>query len=73
GNLHAFYAKPDGTLQYGRELWTHDGTWGGYQQPIGGDFNGSGHGDIIARRADGQLFPSTGTANDTLTHTITAF
>ncbi|WP_053803584.1 trypsin-like serine protease [Streptomyces rimosus] len=66
GNLHAFYAKPDGTLQYGRELWTHDGTWGGYTQLIGGDFNGDGQGDIIARRGDGQLFLYTGTANGNL-------
>ncbi len=66
GNLHAFYAKPDGTLQYGRELWAHDGTWKGYQQIIGGDFNGDGHGDIVARRDDGQLFLYTGTAHGAL-------
>ncbi|WP_406214534.1 FG-GAP-like repeat-containing protein [Streptomyces decoyicus] len=66
GNLHAFYAKPDGTLQYGRELWTHDGTWKAFQQIIGGDFNGDGQGDIIARRDDGQLFLYAGTANGTL-------
>jgi hypothetical protein len=66
GNLHAFYAKPDGTLQYGRELWTHDGTWKGYQQIIGGDFNGDGQGDIIARGDDGQLFLYAGTPNGKL-------
>ncbi|MEF3111924.1 FG-GAP-like repeat-containing protein [Streptomyces chrestomyceticus] len=66
GNLHAFYGKPDGTLQYGRELWTHDGTWGGYTQIIGGDFNGDGQGDLIARRGDGQMFLYTGTANGNL-------
>src|SRR5207244_3229757 len=66
GNLHAFYAKPDGTLQYGRALWTLDGTWKGYQQIIGGDFNGDGQSDIVARRGDGQLFLYAGTANGTL-------
>ncbi|MFI9232529.1 FG-GAP-like repeat-containing protein [Streptomyces rimosus] len=66
GNLHAFYTKPDGTLQYGRELWTHDGTWGGYKQIIGGDFNGDGQGDIIARHEGGQMFLYTGTANGNL-------
>ncbi|CAM5530902.1 FG-GAP-like repeat-containing protein [Streptomyces rimosus] len=73
GNLHAFYAKPDGTLQYGRELWTHDGTWGGYQQLIGGDFNGDGQGDIIARRDDGQMFLYTGTANGNLNPRVAAW
>ncbi|MFD7666471.1 FG-GAP repeat domain-containing protein [Streptomyces sp. NPDC059788] len=55
GNLHAFYAKPDGTLRYGRELWTHDGTWGGYTQLIGGDFNTDGKADIAARWGDRSL------------------
>ncbi|MFL4496999.1 FG-GAP-like repeat-containing protein [Streptomyces sp. VTCC 41912] len=73
GNLHAFYAKPDGTLQYGRELWTHDGTWKGYQQIIGGDFNGDGQGDIIARRDDGQLFLYASTPNGKLKPRVEAW
>ncbi|MEU7153524.1 FG-GAP-like repeat-containing protein [Streptomyces sp. NPDC045456] len=73
GNLHAFYAKPDGTLQYGRELWTHDGTWGGYQQLIGGDFNGDGQGDIIARRDDGQMFLYASKADGTLSPRVPAW
>ncbi|WP_206505521.1 FG-GAP-like repeat-containing protein [Streptomyces chrestomyceticus] len=66
GNLHAFYAKPDGTLRYGRELWAHDGTWKNYTQIIGGDFNGDGKADLIALRGDGQLFLHTGSGDGLL-------
>ncbi len=54
GSLHVFYAGPDGTLEYGRELW-YDKTWGGKNQIIGGDFNGDGLTDIAAVNSDGQL------------------
>ncbi|MFD6414038.1 trypsin-like serine protease, partial [Nocardia asteroides] len=47
GSLHAFYTKPDGTLEYGRELWK-DATWSPMVQIIGGDFNNDGNGDIAA-------------------------
>lgn len=65
GSLHAFYAKPDGTLEYGRELW-NDKTWGPMVQIIGGDFNADGNGDIAAVRSDGTLSLYTGTANGIL-------
>ncbi|GAU70322.1 hypothetical protein SSP35_18_00500 [Streptomyces sp. NBRC 110611] len=60
GSLHAFYAKPDGTLEYGRALW-HDRTWGGMRRIVGGDFNGDGIGDLIALWANGELRQYTGT------------
>ncbi|MEU2376123.1 trypsin-like serine protease [Streptomyces misionensis] len=61
GNIHAFYATSDGTLVYGRELWRHDGSWGGKARIFGGDFNGDGNGDIAALKADGtfDLYPGT--------------
>ncbi|MYS73437.1 trypsin-like serine protease [Streptomyces sp. SID5926] len=60
GSLHAFYTKPDGTLEYGRELW-NDNTWGPMVQIIGGDFDDDGNGDIAAVRSDGTLNLYTGT------------
>ncbi|CAC36720.1 putative secreted esterase [Streptomyces coelicolor A3(2)] len=65
GSLHAFYAKPDGTLEYGRELW-NDNTWSPMVQIIGGDFNSDGNGDIAAVRSDGTLNLYTGTATGIL-------
>lgn len=65
GSLHAFYTKPDGTLEYGRELW-NDSTWGPMKQIIGGDFNSDGNGDIAAIRSDGSLNLYTGTATGIL-------
>ncbi|MGW0937807.1 trypsin-like serine protease [Streptomyces sp. NPDC002666] len=65
GSLHAFYAKPDGTLEYGRELWK-DNTWGPMKQVVGGDFNSDGNGDIAAIRSDGSLNLYTGTATGIL-------
>ncbi|AKZ55830.1 Secreted esterase [Streptomyces ambofaciens ATCC 23877] len=65
GSLHAFYTKPDGTLEYGRELW-NDKTWSPMTQIIGGDFNDDGNGDIAAVRADGTLHLYTGTATGIL-------
>ncbi|MEU9205034.1 trypsin-like serine protease [Streptomyces sp. NPDC048332] len=65
GSLHAFYAKPDGTLEYGRELW-NDSTWGPMKQIVGGDFNSDGNGDIAAIRSDGSLNLYTGTASGIL-------
>ncbi|MFF4605795.1 glycoside hydrolase domain-containing protein [Streptomyces sp. NPDC001339] len=60
GSLHAFYAKKDGTLEYGRALW-HDKTWGGMRRIVGGDFNGDGIGDVIGLQRDGRLRGYTGT------------
>lgn len=65
GSLHAFYTKPDGTLEYGRELW-NDATWSPMKQIIGGDFNNDGNGDIAAIRSDGTLNLYTGTATGIL-------
>ncbi len=61
GSLHVFSGRPDGTLQYGRELW-HDNGWGDIGKLIGGDFNGDGHADIAAISARGALvlYPGTG-------------
>ncbi|MFC4514867.1 FG-GAP-like repeat-containing protein [Streptomyces ehimensis] len=54
GSLVAYYAGPDGTLEYGRDLW-YDKSWDGKQQIIAGDFNGDGITDIAAVAPDGNL------------------
>ncbi|MFF4740677.1 trypsin-like serine protease [Streptomyces sp. NPDC001262] len=54
GSLVAFYASPDGTLQYGRELWG-DKSWGAKKQIVAGDFTGDGKTDIMAVGPDGML------------------
>ncbi|ANW22621.1 esterase (plasmid) [Streptomyces clavuligerus] len=66
GNLHAYYTTADGTLQYGRELWKHDGSWGKKTQLLAGDFNGDGHGDIAATNATGDLHLYPGTKSGQL-------
>lgn len=65
GSLVAFYAGPNGTLEYGRELWG-DKTWGGKTEIIGGDFNGDGVADIAAIASDGSLSLYSGQANGKL-------
>ncbi|MCH0572908.1 trypsin-like serine protease [Streptomyces sp. MUM 136J] len=65
GSLHAFYSRPDGTLEYGRELWS-DKTWSPMVQIVGGDFDNDGNGDIAAIRSDGTLNLYTGTATGRL-------
>ncbi|MFH8349848.1 trypsin-like serine protease [Streptomyces sp. NPDC018045] len=60
-NLHVFYTGPDGTLEYGRELWSHDGSWGRKRAMAAGDFDGDGLTDIAAVNLDGylDLYPGT--------------
>ncbi|MEV7730451.1 RICIN domain-containing protein [Streptomyces sp. NPDC087917] len=55
GNLHTFAGRSDGTFEYGRSLWTSDGSWGGATKIIGGDFNGDGMTDIAAVWSGGGL------------------
>ncbi|OKI07316.1 esterase [Streptomyces sp. CB02923] len=66
GNLHAFYGRADGTLEYGRPLWTLDGTWKGTTKIIGGDFDGDGHADIAAVWGNGSLRLYRGDSKGTL-------
>ncbi|MFD7666791.1 FG-GAP-like repeat-containing protein [Streptomyces sp. NPDC059788] len=60
-NLHVFYTGPDGKLEYGRELWKHDGSWGRKRAMAAGDFDGDGLTDIAAVNVDGSLdlYPGT--------------
>lgn len=66
GNLHAFYTTANGTLEYGRELWAHDGSWVHKKRIFGGDFNGDGFGDIAALNEAGDFVMHPGTRNGTL-------
>ncbi|MFG3285259.1 trypsin-like serine protease [Streptomyces sp. NPDC048111] len=66
GNLHAFYARSDGTFEYGRPLWKQDGSWKNVTKIIGGDFNGDGRGDIAAIWPGGSLQLYAGQAGETL-------
>ncbi|MCA6094763.1 FG-GAP-like repeat-containing protein, partial [Streptomyces sp. SCA3-4] len=65
GSLHAFYAGPDGTFEYGRDLW-RDKTWDGKKQIIGGDFNGDGKADVLAIGYDGGMHLYAGQDNGKL-------
>ncbi|MFF4405756.1 trypsin-like serine protease [Streptomyces sp. NPDC001404] len=65
GRLVAFYAGPDGTLEYGRELW-HDNSWDGMRKIVGGDFDGDGKADIVAVGNDGTLLLYRGNDRGTL-------
>ncbi|MFI1205644.1 FG-GAP-like repeat-containing protein [Streptomyces sp. NPDC020883] len=67
GNLHAFYGRADGTFQYGRPLWTLDGSWKSATKIIGGDFNGDGHTDIAAVWSNGSLRLYAADVNGNLT------
>ncbi|MFH8556620.1 trypsin-like serine protease [Streptomyces celluloflavus] len=67
GNLHAFYGRADGTFEYGRPLWTPDGSWKGTTKIIGGDFNGDGRTDIAAVWGNGSLRLYAADANGNLT------
>ncbi|KWT61658.1 esterase [Streptomyces albus subsp. albus] len=60
-NLHVFYTGPNGKLEYGRELWNHDGSWGRKRAMTAGDFDGDGLTDIAALNVDGylDLYPGT--------------
>ncbi|WP_308313050.1 trypsin-like serine protease [Streptomyces sp. ISL-1] len=62
GSLHAFYAGPDGTLEYGRNLWKDNG-WKTVKKIIGGDFNGDGKADIAAITGAKALLLYPGTSN----------
>lgn len=59
-SLRVFYGRPDGGLQYGRELW-RDRTWV-KKKIVGGDFNGDGFADVAAFNNSGglDLYPGTG-------------
>ncbi|MFI1170417.1 FG-GAP-like repeat-containing protein [Streptomyces melanogenes] len=66
GNLHAFYARKDGTYEYGRPLWKLDHGWRGIKKIVAGDFNGDKHTDIAAVWGDGSLHFYAGQADGTL-------
>ncbi|MGW7103860.1 RICIN domain-containing protein [Streptomyces sp. NPDC054838] len=66
GNLHAFAGRPDGTFEYGRPLWTSDGSWHGATKIIGGDFNGDGITDIASVWSSGTLRLYTGRPDGSL-------